>query len=45
MIIILERATISTTVLEGRYVVAGGGLQGKKLVGLKPLLPAPAIVH
>jgi hypothetical protein len=45
MIIILERAAISTTVLEGRYMVVGGGLRGEKWVGIIPLLPAPTIMH
>jgi hypothetical protein len=30
MIIILERAAISTMVLEGRYMAFGGGLQVEK---------------
>jgi hypothetical protein len=32
-------------VLEGRYVAVGGILRGEKWVGLKPLLPMPAITH
>jgi hypothetical protein len=43
MIIFLERATISTIVLEKGYVVAGGELRGEKWVSLKPPFPTPAI--
>jgi hypothetical protein len=45
MLIFLERATISSTVLKKGYVSAGGELRGKKWVGLKPLFLAPTNVH
>jgi hypothetical protein len=41
----LSGPQFSTTVLMMGYVLAGGGLWGEKRVGLKPLFPAPAIMH
>jgi hypothetical protein len=43
MTIFLELAVISTSVLVKGYVAAGGELQGKIWVGLKPPLPMLAI--
>jgi hypothetical protein len=44
-LIFLERAAIGTMVLTKGYVAYGGGLRGKKWVGLKPLFPMPAIAY
>jgi hypothetical protein len=44
MLIFLEQAAISTTVLTKGYMAAGGEFRGEKWVGLKPLFPMhPAI--